>query len=44
MKQNNTENILRYQALAATDDELIHMYIKGTNKYARQEMKTRGIY
>jgi hypothetical protein len=46
MKQNNTDENkrLRYQALAATDTELISMYIKGKNKFALQEMKQRGIY
>ena len=45
-KQSNPvyNDPLAKQALAATNDELISMYIKGTNKYAVKEMRIRGIY
>jgi hypothetical protein len=42
-EQKSNETLL-LEVLMATDEELCKMYVKGTNKFARREMKERGIY
>jgi hypothetical protein len=36
--------LLFAQVLKATNDELITMYVRCTNKFAAREIKQRGIY
>jgi hypothetical protein len=44
IERNKENEIFFIQVLKATDKELIKMYIKGTNKYAVREMRSRGLY
>jgi hypothetical protein len=44
IERNKENEILFIQVLKATDKELIKIYVKGTNKYAAREMRSRGLY
>lgn len=46
MTTNNQKSneLLLIEVLKATDQELVNMYVKGSNKFAMREMKIRGIY